>query len=143
MFPGVTVVRSVAFKSRGTLVGVQLVRTGQPPQPFAWVIKAKANYVPMEAGAPVNLPGGIVATLVEGNPGPVAPCLGLLVISGGARLQGNGWMSMHAPSHLPAHCAEKEGGRRRVDAASAASWAVSTPLLSRRPPSLAPQPLDG
>ena len=76
--------RAVAFKSGATVVGAELVQTGQPPNPTAWVIKGKANHVRMEAGTPVTLPGGIVATVTQGSPGPAAPRMGTLVISGGA-----------------------------------------------------------
>lgn len=70
--------RAVAFRSGATVVGAELVQTGQPPSPTAWVIKGKANRVLMEAGTPVTLPGGIVATVTQGNPGPAAPRMGTL-----------------------------------------------------------------
>lgn len=63
------------------MVGTELVQAGRAG---AWVIQAKANKVAMEAGIPVTLPGGVVATLTQGNPGPVSPRYGTLIITGGA-----------------------------------------------------------
>ncbi|PRW58476.1 hypothetical protein C2E21_2859 [Chlorella sorokiniana] len=78
-YKGLTLVRAVAFKSGATVVGAELVQTGNSG---AWVIQGKANRVLMEAGTPVALPGGITATVVQGNPGPVAPSMGTFTITG-------------------------------------------------------------
>lgn len=124
-YPGTTLARAMAFRSGTTVVGTELVQAGRAG---AWVIQAKANKVAMEAGVPVTLPGGIVATLTQGNPGPVSPRYGTLIITGGAL----GWRLVQAQPVHAGWCKQVGGSGTLRSATPASSHPSFTPPASSR-----------